>query len=259
MELVKRQRNNSQLSQSVFYVLLMSDIHNNRAGLQIAQQQLLSSNPRLISAVLLAGDMVHLGSAEEAASVFKDWPRAKIPVFFVGGNHEGSGAMRELEKFGFIHLTTRSLGELGLVLAGQDEPLADSFAMASDDSALAESSLELLEYYQAADPKPSLVLVHDIQQAEALIEEARKQQKQLVVAYGHHHELKVEQSDTVVTVQAGTAGASGFEAIGRNPDMLYSYQILEFTKQDVPKLVGVYSYIYDDNNDAFNFSRTPID
>jgi predicted phosphodiesterase len=257
MEMVRRHRNGDVLFRDTFYVLLMSDIHGNRRGLEIVEDHFLADNPELFSAVILAGDVVHWGTAEEVLWTFKNWPVTDIPVFFVGGNHEDSGSMRQLQKLGFIHLRKAQLS--GLVLLGQDDPLAYSFAMESNESVLEERSLQLAQAYNQSEPKPSLIVVHDIDQAKDVIEQAKNNGRQTVVVYGHFHELKTEQDGLNVLVQAGTAGASGFEAIGRDPGELYTFQILEYTRSPEPKLVGVYSYSYDDGNDSFYFTRTPID
>ena len=255
----QRAYNGLSASSSVFYLMVIADLHGNRRGLEIAEEQFLSGDPQAFAAVLLPGDMVHYGTGEEAKAAFKSWPISGVPVFFDGGNHENAGAMYQLEALGYTKLTSQPVEISGLSVIGADDPLAYSFAMESNKQLLEQASEKLAEQWLACEPRPSLVMVHDLAQAEAVIEAANKEGQKLTVVYGHHHELSIETADGVVMVQGGSGGASGFEAKSREPNKPYTYQILEFEDQPEPNLVAVYSYSYNDETDAFTFTRTPID
>ena len=56
--------------------------------------------------------------------------------------------------------------------------------------------------------------MHDVRQAEDTIASAKAAGARLLVAYGNDHVAGVSSDDGVVLVDAGTAGASGYEAIG---------------------------------------------
>ncbi len=62
-----------------------------------------------------------------------------------------------------------------------------------------------------------MLLVHDVRQAADTIASAQAEGAPLVVAYGNDHVAGVNDDDGVVQVDAGTAGASGYEAIGARP------------------------------------------
>ncbi len=107
-----------------------------------------------------------------------------------------------------------------------------------------------------------MVLVHDARQAEDTIASAKAEGAQLVVAYGNDHVAGVSSDDGVVQVDAGTAGASGYEAIGASSaspssasppaDLeppatsrdVYTYQLIDFSRTASPQLVGVTTVSY---------------
>ena len=78
----------------------------------------------------------------------------------------------------------------------------------------------------------------------------RRPERTLLVAYGNDHVAGVSSDDGVVLVDAGTAGASGYEAIGAasptataalEPSAaardVYTYQLIDFSRAD-PRLAG---------------------
>jgi predicted phosphodiesterase len=261
MEIVAKQRartGSRDFSEEVFHVLVLADLHDNRRGLEIAKELFINNEQLNLTAILLVGDMVHFGSSAEAKAVFTNWPKAKVPVYFVGGNHEDTGAMTQLEKLGYVRLSNNPTEAKGLLLLCADDPLAYTLAMDSDKQLLKEAS-DLLAEEWLSSGQPPLVVVHDLAQAEAVVAEAKKGNHQVVVVYGHQHQLSIEQDRNVVLVQGGSAGASGFEAKGRDPDTPYTYQILEYANHTDPHLIGVYSFTYEDGDDSFAILHTPID
>jgi hypothetical protein len=166
--------------------------------------------------------------------------------------------MTQLEKLGYVRLSNNPTEAKGLLLLGADDPLAYTLAMDSDKQLLKEAS-DLLAEEWLSSGQPPLVVVHDLAQAEAVVAEAKKGNHQVVVVYGHQHQLSIEQDRNVVLVQGGSAGASGFEAKGRDPDTPYTYQILEYANHTDPHLIGVYSFTYEDGDDSFAILHTPID
>ena len=78
-----------------------------------------------------------------------------------------------------------------------------------------------------------------------------------MVAYGNDHVAGVSSDDGVVQVDAGTAGASGYEAIGASSPSpasgleppagsrdVYTYQLIDFSRTASPQLVAVTTVSY---------------
>jgi len=88
---------------------------------------------------------------------------------------------------------------------------------------------------------------------------ARATGQDLVVAYGNDHVAGVRFDGTVTLVDAGTAGASGYEAIGAAapqsaaPDpavpapgskLTYTFQLLDFSRTAAPRPLAVTTLTY---------------
>jgi hypothetical protein len=102
-----------------------------------------------------------------------------------------------------------------------------------------------------------VVFVHDLRQAEDLPASAGDLGAPLLIAYGNDHVAGVSADDGVVLVDAGTAGASGYEAIGaaepqsaasREPSAasrdVYTFQLIDFSRADPSLLVAVTTVSY---------------
>jgi predicted phosphodiesterase len=240
----------------VVRLLLTSDIHNNVFGARAASRLAAGGGER-VDAVLLAGDLTDVGSEEEAQLFVRVFGPRRSPVLFVGGNHEDEPALRVFRRAGFRELRGVAVSVAGVRVLGASDPVADEARVASDESRLVGAGIRLDALWRLSDPPPQIVLVHDLRQARETIASARDAGEDLLVAYGNDHVAGVSSEDGVVLVDAGTAGASGYEAIGRTSPAaspvlepsgaardVYTFQLIDFSRADPRRLVAVTTVSY---------------
>jgi len=242
-------------------ILAISDVHDNFYGIALAES-ILDGDFGQFSAVLLTGDIADFGQAFEA-DLFKGFAnrmrKAQIPVLYVNGNHESVRAMTEFEKLGFKSLNQQTAQVNGLELFGADDPQSISDNMASDEAVLEANSKSIaVMWSEFGSDTPQVMAVHDLAQAEAVIELAKQSKQELTVVFGHNHKTSAETDGTVNLIGCGTAGASGFRAVGDDSDSQYSYQILEFSQSSDPALVAVTTLEYKGLNESFTFTYRPV-
>lgn len=235
--------------------LLASDIHDNVFGARAAAR-LAAGGGEPVDAVLFAGDLTDRGTAEEAEVVVRVLGAPEVPVFFVGGNHEDEPAMRVFRRAGFEELRGVPVTVAGVTILGTSDPVAEEPQVDSDKGRLAAASIRLDALWRLGDPPPRMVLVHDLRQAAAVVASAREAGAELVVAYGNDHVAGVRAEGGVVLVDAGTAGASGYENIGAvqpSPALpaessagrdVYTFQLVDFSRQEPSRLVAVTTVSY---------------
>jgi predicted phosphodiesterase len=237
-------------------LLLASDIHDNVFGARAAAR-LAAGGGQPVDAVLFAGDLTDRGSAEEAQLFLRVLGKLESPVILVGGNHEDAPALRVFRRAGFTVLNDTTATVSGVRILGASDPVSRRPQTASDVPALAAAGIRLDALWRLAQPPPQVLLVHDVRQAEDTIASAQAAGASLLVAYGNDHVAGVSSDDGVVRVDAGTAGASGYEAIGAaspsppteaEPSAssrdVYTYQLIDFSRTETPSLVGVTTLSY---------------
>ncbi len=234
--------------------LLASDIHDNVFGARaVARLAVADGSP--VDAVLLAGDITDRGTGEEARLFVRVFGRTDAPVLVVGGNHEDEPAVRVFADAGYQVLDGSATTIAGVTVLGASDPVARSSRVASDLDGLATSGAWLATLWELADPEPQILLVHDIRQALATIDAAEEADRDLLVAYGNDHVAGLRRQGSVVLVDAGTAGASGYESIGSADERqvaepaagsrdVYTFQLVDFSRAGTPHLVGVTTLSY---------------
>jgi len=238
----------------VVRLLLASDIHDNVFGARAAAR-LAAGDGSPVDAVLLAGDITDRGSAQEAQLFVSVFGPAGAPVLVVGGNHEDEPAMRVFDRAGYIILDDSAYTISGVSTLGASDPVAHSARIESDVAGLAAAGARLAAVWAGMRPRPQVVLVHDLRQAQETTAAAQGEATDLVVAYGNDHVAGVGRRGGVVLVDAGTAGASGYEAIGSaSPGMeaeppagsraAYTFQLIDFSRGGTPRLTGVTTLAY---------------
>lgn len=238
----------------VVRLLLVSDIHDNVFGTRAAAR-LAAGGGEPVDAVLLAGDITDAGTAQEARLFLRVFGDDRPPVLFVGGNHENAPAMRVFRRAGFEVLdgTTTTVG--GVTVLGASDPVAETSRKSSDVLGLASASARLSALWSLGSPPARVVLVHDLRQATDTIAAAGEAGEDLVVAFGNDHVAGVSRENGVVLVDAGTAGASGYEAIGAasppaedEPPAAsrasYTFQLIDFSRDDPRLLIAVTTLTY---------------
>jgi predicted phosphodiesterase len=226
-------------------VLLFSDVHSNVYGMRYASR-LARGGDQPVDLVLVAGDVTDSGAREEAELFVRLFTSAGAPVMMVGGNHEARPAMAVFAEAEIDALDWESASAAGLEVYGISDPVAFSPLVDSDEELLREQAERLAAAWPDMDP-PDVLLVHDVRQAEEAIRLAEDAGQPLVVAFGNDHVLAVDRRGSVVLVDPGTAGASGYGAVGRGEEIPYSFQLLDFSLEEQGRLVAVTSVTYSAN------------
>ncbi|MFA5197142.1 MAG: metallophosphoesterase [Patescibacteria group bacterium] len=230
-------------------ILCFGDVHDNPIPIKIASDLLNGKSPEDIDAVIMTGDMTDVGTSFEA-STFVSRIRTKKPVWLVGGNHEDSGAMTTFQEMGYTILNGVPVQFGGLDILGLSDPLAESPDIDSDVEGLQTLSEDMTSWWNNYTTKPQVIVVHDISQAKGIIEEAKKQNVNLTVVFGHDHKTSVTQDGCVTLVGCGTSGASGFDGAGRDPYAPNEFQILHFSQGSNPCLIMVTTLSYIGKSDT---------
>lgn len=130
----------------------------------------------------------------------------------------------------------RCVERAGLRVFGASDRPARSTEVESDAGRLAAQATGLAAVWSGLGD-PDILLVHDLRQAEGVVRIAQAGGVPLVVACGNDHRAVVERRGTVTVVNAGTAGASGYGALGRGEPVAYSSaQVLHFGPGPRPRL-----------------------
>ncbi len=243
----------------VVRLLLASDIHDNVFGVRAAAR-LAAGDGEPVDAVLFAGDLTDRGTAEEAQLFLRVYGPRRSPVLLVGGNHEDKPAMRVFRRAGFLVLEDTTADVSGVRILGASDPMSARPETSSDTAALAAAGIRLDAAWRLADPRPPVVMVHDVRQAADTIASAQAAGAKLLAVYGNDHVAGVVQDDGVVQVDAGTAGASGYEAIGvaasspsppageaeptASSREVYTFQLIDFSRSAPQRLVAVTTVSY---------------
>ena len=237
-------------------LLLASDIHDNVFGARAAAR-LAAGGGVPVDAVLLRGrrDRPRDGGGGRAGPA--RLRGAGSTVVFVGGNHEDEPAMKVFARAGFVELQDTVVTIEGVTILGASDPVAHEPQVDSDEARLETAAVQLAESWRLREPPPRVVLVHDLRQADDVVAAAKDLGAPLLVAYGNDHVAGVTTDDVVVLVDAGTAGASGYESIGGASPALpagaeppagardvYTFQLIDFSRADPSKLVAVTTVSY---------------
>ncbi len=145
----------------------------------------------------------------------------------------------------------------GVTVLGATDPVANDPRKSSDVLGLTATGVRLAALWRLMQPPAQVLLVHDVRQAADTIAAAKEAGEDLVVAYGNDHVAGVSTEDGVVMVDAGTAGASGYEAIGAASPLplpgveppagsrtIYTFQLIDFSRADPQYLVAVTTLDY---------------
>lgn len=222
-------------------ILCVSDVHDNIIGARMANSIIESEEFGEISLLVLLGDITNFGSGREAKIFTHQIRQDKAAIYFVGGNHEDLPAMEVFKEAGYKEIDGFESYFEGISIFGKSDPVAYSEAVVprEEESVLADASEDLFASWEKLSDKPDLILVHNLRQAEAIIDTAEKEKLDMAVVYGHDHKAKLEKVEKTLLVDVGTSGASGFEDIGYDPTSPYTFQILEFSKASDPVLLAV--------------------
>ncbi|MHB0940085.1 MAG: metallophosphoesterase family protein [Armatimonadota bacterium] len=211
-------------------VLLVSDLHNNPAGLQLAVDLAESYDVKL---VLVAGDISDLGHPLEGG-LLTEWTKFRVPVVVVTGNHDSraiAGRLRQIKGVTVLENGAR-VQRAGLTIGGYGDPRAERDGLGSAENTPEE--LDALFTRVSGDLQgaaaPDILLLHNHRTAQRLLGRAP------VILTGHSHAAEMRRDGESVLVNAGTAGAAGvrYFTAKHRPD--YGAAILSFVPGVEPKL-----------------------
>jgi hypothetical protein len=216
---------------------LISDLHGNALVLP-ALDHVANGQP-----VFFVGDLGQSGSTSEADALVPRLTELGRPMVAVSGNHDSSRLMRRLAAARVQVLT--DTGRLqpnggtdgkavqmvaGLSVAGYPDPLEwtgddptdperiYSFSeLPNGDERFDAAARALVDWFQALDPRPDVVLVHENGLAQRLADAvSTTNSAPLLILTGHDHKQHVDIYGSTVVVDAGTAGAGGVFGAGQS-------------------------------------------
>jgi predicted phosphodiesterase len=209
-------------------LLLATDIHLNPLGAQLTAR-LADSEVTPVDAVVLGGDLTYFGTEPEARLFVAAFGKVSVPVVMIGGNHEAAPAMAYFKKSTNWQILDGSEASIaGVRILGFEDPVANSPEIIPTNQELDDAATRALDAWNADQPPPNVVLVHELAQAEKIIAAAKEATTPVVVMYGHDHIVKVTRDGSVTEVDGGSAGASGVEQLGSAPGTPYTFQIVDF-------------------------------
>jgi predicted phosphodiesterase len=203
-------------------VFVVSDIHDNVFVLD-ALDELAGDDT-----VFALGDFVQVGAAIEERTA----PRiAELggSVVAISGNHDSTDYMEQLAKAGATVLAEDRDDDAddvtdidGLRVAAWPDPLerqpgaGGAHVLRVYDEAYEEQVADFIEWFDALEEWPDVVLVHQHGFAHRLANHHARSgdPRRLQLFTGHDHRAHVEQEDNWLIVDGGTLGAGGFAAIG---------------------------------------------
>ena len=159
---------------------------------------------------------------------------------------------------GFQVLEGTSVAIAGVRILGASDPVADEPQVASDEPRLAAAGIRLDALWRLARPRPQVVLVHDIRQAQDTIASAQAAGAELLVAYGNDHVAGVSSDDGVVLGGRRDRRRLGLRgdrrciarrrprSSSRRPRSrdVYTFQLIDFSRADPRRLVAVTTVSY---------------
>lgn len=241
----------------VVRLLVAGDLHDNVIGYRLVRR--LAADPRLeVAGVILVGDLTHAGTAPEADLALDELEPVQVPIAMVGGNHEGEPAMEAFSEGGIIQLADGPVRLAGLTVMGFDDPLADDYEALTDVPQREAAAEEALAAVQSEVPPPQIVVFHDVGQAEDVIAWAADEELPLTVLHGHDHVMSVTIEGSVVVLDPGSGGASGYEQLGRDPGTPYTFQLVEFVIEPEPRAIAVVSLEYEGLAGASSATYQPL-
>ncbi|MBM3147455.1 MAG: metallophosphoesterase [Actinobacteria bacterium] len=243
--------------EGIVRLLVAGDLHDNVVGYRLIRR--LASDPELdIAAVVLVGDLTHTGTSTEAELMADELRPIAVPVAMVGGNHEAEPALRVFAEAGIIQLARGPTELAGLTLMGFDDPLADEYAAVTDVAERDIAAGDSLLAVRSQVPPPDVVVFHDVGQAGEVIDWAADEELLLTVLYGHSHVASVTIDGSVVVLDPGSGGASGYEQLGRDPGTPYTFQILEYVLEPQRRPIGVVTLRYEGLAGASSAEYQPL-
>lgn len=219
-------------------ILLISDIHSNPVGIEIANAIVKNF---AVDFVIDAGDLTDFGSPLET-KMTEDLRNMGVPYLFAPGNHdtlEISAFVDELENA--LVLRNSIVNIAGIKVLGSPDPLSDSYEVAFKDrkTSVSELQAQVRSFYETVEKegRADIIVMHNPDYANELSPLAS------VVVNGHIHKAVVRRADNgSIILNAGTTGAAGIRGIYNESNVPYSAMILYMKPEQAPVAVDLIFY-----------------
>jgi len=195
-------------------LLLATTSTDNVLGAQ-ATGSLAAGGGTPVDGVLIAGDVTDFGLREEARIFVRAFGDANVRSSSWAGTTRMPPAMAALERAGFVAAGARRSTVGGVLVAGADDPLARSPLSIRNRLSLAIHAASLAVRLEMLDPKPQVVLVHDLSQASDVVGCGQAGRRAVGRRLRARPRRRSAPRRSVILVDAGTAGASGYGPSGR--------------------------------------------
>ncbi|QIA27009.1 metallophosphoesterase [Thermaerobacter sp. PB12/4term] len=200
-------------------VLIVSDLHNNPAGVRLIREMAASFRPDLI---LDAGDVADWGTAPEARLV-AELADLEVPYYLVPGNHDSPQSLGALATQTGVQILEDGLVTLpgGLLLAASRDPASHRVSPAMGRPAEIEAQVGALEsLLQAAPRRPDILVVHNPVVA------GRFRGRVPVLVSGHTHVQRVDDTPQGLFLNPGSTGAAGLRGLTAPREIPYGLLLL---------------------------------
>jgi predicted phosphodiesterase len=228
-------------------LLHVSDIHSNPVGIELVEE---TADQFQVDAIVDTGDITSFGADIEKA-VADRIARIELPYYLVPGNHDHPTIRDSLAAAGVTVLDPGVVEVEGIRMLGVGEPTftADNrVSAAMHDRALERSAEELRDLVRRHHP--DVVAVHNRRQLELAHGEFD------IGLAGHVHEPTLRYLDGTAVIEAGSAGATGVEALMSQEDLPYQMQLLHFVDG---KLTAIDRLSFEGTDGEFRLGRLLID
>jgi predicted phosphodiesterase len=241
-------------SDGLVRVLHVSDLHNNRLGLEFARTL---AREYKVGLIACTGDLTDYGSPLEN-ELLDGWRRMTVPTLFVSGNHDSRSTVAALKRIpnAIVLEDGKSVERLGLRFIGWEDPV--SARPGAGDADYAAGDLEALDSrirttLQGMNPRPDVLLLHNYRVAEPLAGTVP------VLLYGHDHRARLAERDGSTLVDAGTTGAAGVRYFTVAVPPPFSAALLSFRPGTPPRLIAVDLIEVRQPEGSFSIQRYPVE
>ncbi|GAB6875697.1 metallophosphoesterase family protein [Thermaerobacter litoralis] len=200
-------------------LLIVSDLHNNPAGVRLVREMAASFRPDLI---LDAGDVADWGTAPEVRLV-AELAELDVPYYLVPGNHDSPQSLEALEAQTGVEVLGDGLYSLpgGLLVASSRDPASYRVSPAMGRPQEIEAQVQALDHLLAAAPRrPDLLVVHNPGVA------GRFRGRVPVLVSGHTHVQRVDDTPQGLFLNPGSTGAAGLRGLTAPREIPYGLLLL---------------------------------
>jgi len=239
-----------------FRFLLVSDIHNNVAALDLLAGVAEAFD---VSVVIDAGDLGDWGTALEGLLLTR-LSGLEIPYILVPGNHESPASLEQIRLIPNIRVLESGWEEVqNVVIIGVADPASrrasPRVATTAERNTMEEQYIALLNQRASLgrgdDTEFTILVGHYLGVLESV---ARSRQVDLLVA-GHEHRLMVERVDGTFMLNPGTTGGAGLRGLQKAGGTPFTMLMLHFSSGERTMLEAIDSISVEAATASFRLKR----